>query len=74
MIDLSIVTATYNVEQTISSCLTSLQQQTVPFEHIVIDGLSSDATLEVVKTQSPGSRIISEKDKARGQVCRWLLL
>jgi len=59
---ISIITATYNVEQTIQTCLDSLSQQTVPFEHIVIDGLSSDLTLEIVKNQSADSRIISEKD------------
>ena len=59
---ISIITATYNVEQTISSCLGSLRQQTVPFEHIIIDGLSSDSTLDAVKEQSQDSRIISEKD------------
>jgi glycosyltransferase involved in cell wall biosynthesis len=59
---ISIITATYNVQQTILTCLDSLQQQTVPFEHIVIDGLSSDTTLDIIKSQSPDSRIISEKD------------
>ena len=59
---ISIITATYNVQQTIQTCLDSLQQQTIPFEHIIIDGLSSDTTLEIVKDQSPASRVISEKD------------
>lgn len=59
---ISIITATYNVQQTIQTCLDSLHQQTLPFENIIIDGLSSDSTLEIVKTQSPESRIISEKD------------
>ncbi len=59
---ISIITATYNVEQTIFSCLDSLRQQTVPFEHIIIDALSSDSTLEIIKEQSPDSHVISEKD------------
>ena len=59
---ISIITATYNVEQTISSCLDSLRQKAVPFEYLINDGLSSDSTLEILKKQSPESLIISEKD------------
>ena len=59
---ISIITDTYNVQKTILSCLDCLQKQTVLFEHIVIDGLFSDSTLEIVTTQSPDSRVISEKD------------
>ncbi len=59
---ISIITATYNVEQSVQTCLDSLQKQTVPFEHIVIDGVSTDSTLEIVKSQSLDSRVISEKD------------
>lgn len=59
---ISIITATYNVEQTVTACLKSLRQQTFPFEHLVIDGLSSDNTIEKIKDISPDSVIFSDKD------------
>ncbi len=60
---ISIITATHNSQGVITSCLDSLKQQAVPFEHIVIDGASTDSTLQVVKVQSPDSHILSEPDK-----------
>ena len=61
-VKLSIITPTLNVEKTVYSCLKSLNAQTIPFEHIVIDGLSTDSTLQLIKDQSPQSHIVSEKD------------
>jgi glycosyltransferase involved in cell wall biosynthesis len=59
----SIITATWNCEKTIKTCLESLRQQEVDFEHIVVDNLSNDQTLEIIRDfDSPNSRIISEKD------------
>ncbi len=62
---ISIITATYNNETTISESLLSLYSQTYPkVEHIIIDGLSEDKTLNVIKnTPTKYQRIIiSEKD------------
>lgn len=60
----SIITATYNSEKTILDTLKSLNSQTyTDIEHIVIDGGSSDKTLEIVKSNSQYlSYLSSEKD------------
>ena len=50
---LSIITATYNCNDTISDCLSSLRsQQDVDFEHVVIDGQSVDGTQETLISYS----------------------
>jgi glycosyltransferase involved in cell wall biosynthesis len=62
---ISIITVCYNSAQTIAHTLRSVAGQTYPdIEHIVVDGLSTDNTLEVIKEF--GSRVailVSEKDK-----------
>lgn len=59
----SIITATLNSALTIADCLLSVNSQTEPVEHIIIDGLSKDNTLEIVRNVSPSARILSEPDK-----------
>jgi len=59
---ISIITATYNSAVTITDCLTSVSSQTWPCEHIIIDGVSKDNTLEIVRRLSPSARILSEPD------------
>jgi len=61
----SIVTAVFNRESTIAGALQSVAHQTYDtIEHVVIDGASSDATLDRVKNfQTPTMRIISEPDR-----------
>ncbi len=59
----SIVTASFNSEDTIRETLQSVANQGYPnIEHIVIDGLSTDKTLEIVKEFSKVV-LISEKDR-----------
>jgi len=60
----SIITATYNSEKNILSCLNSLASQSITdFEHIVIDGLSKDKTIEVINNNPlPQQKIVSERD------------
>lgn len=60
----SIITATYNSEKNILSCLNSLASQSfTDFEHIVIDGLSKDKTIEVINNNPlPQQKIVSERD------------
>ena len=60
----SIVTVCYNSEKTISDTLDSLESQTYQdIEYLVIDGASSDNTVELVnKNSSRVSKIISERD------------
>ena len=67
---ISIITPTYNSEKTILDNVQSIINQTYKeFEHIVIDNLSSDNTLEIIKNiylsnNIPDKlRIICEKDE-----------
>ena len=64
---ISIITATYNSEKTLKDTLESVLKQTyTDYEHIIIDGLSKDSTMEIVKEYEPKYngklRYISEKD------------
>ncbi len=60
---ISIITATYNSGAHIEDCLRSVAQQThVDIEHIIIDGASTDNTLEIVRKFPHVSVIVSEKD------------
>ena len=61
-VTISIITATYNAAATVADCLRSVNAQGVPVEHVVIDGASGDATLEIVRRVSPAARIVSEPD------------
>lgn len=64
---ISVITPTYNSEKTIKKNVESvLNQSYKEFEHIVIDNLSNDSTISIVKNLyklAPSNlRIISEKD------------
>ncbi|NIK72701.1 glycosyltransferase involved in cell wall biosynthesis [Thermonema lapsum] len=64
---ISVITPTFNASKTIRACLESVAQQNYPhLEHWIIDGLSTDDTMDIVKDyarQYPHIRYISEKDK-----------
>ncbi len=61
---ITIITATYNCEKTIAYALDSVKNQTYKnIEHIIIDGKSTDNTLNIVKNYSHISKIISETDE-----------
>lgn len=62
---ISIITITYNAAKELQPTMQSVAQQTwKDFEHIIIDGASTDNTLEVAKQcHTPNLRIISEPDK-----------
>ena len=62
MLKLSIITAVYNGAATITDCLQSVRSQTYSAEHLIIDGNSSDNTLEIAKRHSPNACIVSESD------------
>lgn len=60
---ISIITATYNGASTLKDTLESVANQTYGnIEHIVIDGLSTDNTTELVNSYSHVAKYISEKD------------
>jgi glycosyltransferase len=60
---ISLITATYNNAATIVDCVESVNTQTVkPFEHIIIDGQSTDGTLAKLAV-FPQLKITSGPDK-----------
>jgi glycosyltransferase involved in cell wall biosynthesis len=61
---ISIVTVCYNSEKTIKHCIESvLAQSHDEIEHIIIDGKSTDNTLDIIKEYSGGNiHYVSEKD------------
>jgi glycosyltransferase involved in cell wall biosynthesis len=61
----SIITICYNSEKTIERTITSLRYQTYQnFEYIIIDGGSTDSTLEIIKKNlDVVSILVSEKDE-----------
>jgi glycosyltransferase involved in cell wall biosynthesis len=60
----SVITATYNSSLTILDCISSVNNQNYDnIEHIIVDGLSSDNTLELISSvPNRVSLIVSEKD------------
>jgi glycosyltransferase len=61
---ISIITATYNSLQHLPDVFNSIRQQTYPdIEYIVIDGGSTDGTVEQLKQSNLISQIISEPDQ-----------
>lgn len=62
---LSVVTVTYNAEETLERTLKSVQKQTWPeVEHIVVDGNSTDGTIDLIRRYEwPGMKWVSEPDK-----------
>ncbi|WP_336515199.1 glycosyltransferase family 2 protein [Pollutibacter soli] len=60
---ISIVTPTYNSAETVKDTLSSVaMQKGVEVEHIIVDGLSKDNTIELVKSFPHVARVDSEKD------------
>ena len=60
----SIITAAYNSDTYIQSCITSVGEQDYPdIEYIIIDGKSTDATLDIIKLNEKNiSKWVSEPD------------
>jgi glycosyltransferase involved in cell wall biosynthesis len=60
----SIITATYNSASTVQDTLQSVKDQCYNnIEHLVIDGCSTDSTLELVSKFDHVAKVVSEKDK-----------
>ena len=48
---ISVITVTYNSENTLPGTIRSvLDQSFLPYEYIIVDGLSADATVSVVES------------------------
>jgi len=60
----SIITATFNSSNTILDCINSVDSQNyIDIEHIIIDGASSDNTIELIgSVKNRVKTIVSEKD------------
>lgn len=65
---LSIITICYNAANSIESVIKSVRAQSFrDFEHLIIDGGSSDATMEIVERYRDGfSTVLSERDNGIG--------
>ncbi len=61
----SILTVSYNSQKTIEDTIKSVLQQDYPnIEYIIVDGNSSDSTMDTIAKHSSGiSKVISEPDK-----------
>lgn len=63
MLKISIITVCYNSESTISDTINSVASQNYPeVEHIVVDGASKDATMNIVRPSPSIARYVSEPD------------
>lgn len=63
MTSISVITVAYNVANTLEDCLDSIARQKSDVEHILIDGASTDVTMEIVnKNREKISFFISEPD------------
>lgn len=64
---ISVITTTYNSENTLKDTLGCIQQQTYPnIEHVLIDGASRDNTLHLIKRHLslfPNHQFVSEPDE-----------
>jgi glycosyltransferase involved in cell wall biosynthesis len=82
---LSVVTPVYNSSRYLAATLDSVASLTVPHEHLVIDGGSTDGTVELLEARDdPSLHWVSEADRgqthavnkgfarARGELVGWL--
>lgn len=62
---ISVITATWNCEETIDDCLSAVEAQSYSnIEHLLIDGASSDGTMHKVQARlSQLATVLSEPDK-----------
>lgn len=68
MLTLSVISPVRNQERFIEQALDSVAALTVPHEHIVVDGASTDGTVQILRSrQDPNLRWISEPDTGQAQ-------
>ena len=60
----SVITATYNSQANIINCIMSVNSQKYKnIQHVFVDGLSTDNTVDVIKQYSVrDAKLLSEKD------------
>lgn len=58
MQDIFIIIPNWNGADLIASCIESLQKQSIKLEVVVVDNGSTDASLEIMKSQFPGIHLI----------------
>lgn len=63
MVPITIITPTYNVATVLPYCLDSVHIQRGKVEHIIVDGDSTDNTLDVIMKYPHITKVISEPDK-----------
>jgi len=60
----SIITATFNSGSTVGDTLQSVGRQSYPdIEHLIVDGASTDSTLDIVRSFDHVAKVVSEKDR-----------
>ena len=81
---ISIVTPSFNQARYLRRTIESVLSQSVDLEYIIVDGCSSDGSIEILNDYRDRARIIVEKDKgqadaiakgfsmASGQILAWL--
>jgi glycosyltransferase len=60
MPEISIVTPSLNSADVLADCIRSVAGQGVPVEHLVMDGNSTDGTLEVIEDSGASVRVLQE--------------
>ncbi len=62
---ISVITVTYNAQRELPATLRSVREQTFDsFEHLIIDGASKDATVDIASKDAPSyQRLVSSPDK-----------
>lgn len=64
---ISIITPVFNSENTIESCIQSIKKQNNQnIEHIIVDGLSSDNTVEIIKKYERTYNMVWKSEKDTG--------
>jgi len=60
----TIVTVTYNAGPWLPETIRSVQEQTFQdYEHVFVDGKSTDNTLDIIQQQAPHAKCVSEPDR-----------
>jgi glycosyltransferase involved in cell wall biosynthesis len=60
MTEISVVTPSLNSAGVIAGCIRSVAEQSICAQHLVVDGFSSDGTLDVIRESGGGAEIIQQ--------------